>query len=260
MPPSFERPNERGAFRVDASVRVLVEAGTPSLLAVRMTPVPGLSQAVERDRLMVDDIEIEVSDSSGLARASIDGTPSAITFDGRVQLLTSPDTGPLAFDELVRWLTPSRFCPSDRMAGFARTQFGVSGLNVIERVAEFVNERVLYERNSSMSYTDALDTLTLSVGVCRDFAHLMISLLRALGIPARYLAVYAPGLEPPDFHAVVEAHDGVRWRVVDPSGLSDPTVCVTICHGHDSADTPFLSVLSGWAPIESVEVAATIVG
>jgi len=258
MPPSFERPSERDAFCVDASVRIAIDAGSPSLLALRVSPPSGTEQTVKRHRLVVNGVEMSV-DGVGLVRASIDGASSVITGDCRVQLHSSPDLGPLPFGELVRWLTPSRFCPSDRMAGFARTQFGVSGIDVIERVAEFVNERVLYEPNSSLPYTDALDTLTLSVGVCRDFAHLMISLLRALGIPARYVAVYAPGLEPPDFHAVVEAHDGVRWRLIDPSGLSDPTVVVRICHGHDSADTPFLSVLSGWAPIDSVEVSASIV-
>ena len=68
--------------------------------------------------------------------------------------------------------------------------------------------------------TPPIDTLLAGQGVCRDYAHLTITLLRALEVPARLVAVYAPGLSPMDFHAVVEADiDGtlVRRRL-DPAG------------------------------------------
>ena len=51
----------------------------------------------------------------------------------------------------------------------------------------------------------ATQTLLARQGVCRDFAHLVTAMLRARNVPARLVSVYAPGLSPMDFHAVVEA-------------------------------------------------------
>ncbi|WP_342454627.1 transglutaminase-like domain-containing protein [Sphingomonas sp. H160509] len=52
--------------------------------------------------------------------------------------------------------------------------------------------------------TTALDTFASRSGVCRDYSHLLVSLARAGGIPARCVSAYAPGVDPPDFHAVAE--------------------------------------------------------
>ena len=58
-------------------------------------------------------------------------------------------------------------------------------------------------------------------GVCRDYAHLVVALLRGLDVPARLCAVYAPGLYPMDFHAVAEAADRRgTWQVVDATLLA----------------------------------------
>ena len=56
--------------------------------------------------------------------------------------------------------------------------------------------------------------------MCRDFAHLVIAMLRARNVPARLVAVYAPGLSPMDFHAVVEAAIDGQWRAVDATTLA----------------------------------------
>ena len=82
-------------------------------------------------------------------------------------------------------------------------------------------------------------------GVCRDYAHLTITLLRALEIPARLVAVYAPGLSPMDFHAVVEADVDGTWCVVDATRLAPTSSLVRICSGRDAADTAFLSLFGG---------------
>jgi transglutaminase-like putative cysteine protease len=57
-------------------------------------------------------------------------------------------------------------------------------------------------------------------GVCRDYAHLVIASLRALSVPARLVAVYAPGCQPMDFHAVAESFVDGAWRVVDATCLA----------------------------------------
>ena len=78
---------------------------------------------------------------------------------------------------------------------------------------------------SSLPTDGAVQTLLARKGVCRDYAHLVIALLRALDVPARLVSVYAPGLSPMDFHAVAEANlDGavVRRRRDHPGAAHEP--------------------------------------
>ena len=93
--------------------------------------------------------------------------------------------------------------------------------------------------------------------MCRDFAHLVIAMLRARNVPARLVAVYAPGLSPMDFHAVVEAAIDGQWRVVDATTLAPRETLVRIATGRDASDTAFLTVQSGRADLVSMKVNAT---
>ncbi|MEP6868231.1 MAG: transglutaminase family protein, partial [Novosphingobium sp.] len=91
--------------------------------------------------------------------------------------------------------------------------------------------------------------------VCRDFAHLMITLARASEIPARFASVYGLGVTPQDFHAVAEVFLGGEWHLVDPTGMAEPSSIIRIGAGRDAADVPFLSSF-GFATFigQSVEV------
>ena len=119
-------------------------------------------------------------------------------------------------------LRPSRYCPSDQLEGFATTEFDrrCRARELVGAVADWVHRRLVYTTGSSRPVDTAVDTLLTGQGVCRDYAHLTITLLRALEVPARLVAVYAPGLSPMDFHAVVEADVDGTWCVVDPTRLA----------------------------------------
>lgn len=93
-------------------------------------------------------------------------------------------------------------------------------------------------------------------GVCRDFAHVTAALLRANGVPARVTSVYAPGLEPMDFHAVAEALVDGQWYVVDPTLLAPRGSMVRIATGADASDTAFLSTLRGALELRGMSVTA----
>ena len=80
--------------------------------------------------------------------------------------------------------------------------------------------RLNYVPGSSDPIDGAADTLLAGTGVCRDYAHLVVALLRAVFVPARLVSVYAPGLYPMDFHAVAEAFIDGQWRVVDATLLA----------------------------------------
>lgn len=159
----------------------------------------------------------------------------------------------------LSYLRQSRYCESDRLAPTAAAEFaGLTGTGLLAAVVDWVHERIAYVSGSSAGTDSALDTLLARRGVCRDFAHLAIALLRALGVPARLASVYAPGLSPMEFHAVCEALvDGVWW-VVDATGRAPRRSLLRVATGRDAADTAFLT--SFGAPVELVglEVSAVV--
>ncbi|WP_409329528.1 transglutaminase-like domain-containing protein [Trujillonella humicola] len=159
-------------------------------------------------------------------------------------------------------LRPSRYCPSDLLEGYAAAEFDrtAARAELVAAVAGWVHDRLDYVPGASRPVDTAVDTLLLGQGVCRDYAHLTTTLLRALEVPARLVAVYAPGLDPMDFHAVVEADVDGTWCAVDATRLAPAGSLVRICSGRDAADTAFLTLLGGVARFGSMTVTATVDG
>ena len=116
----------------------------------------------------------------------------------------------------------------------------------MQAIRDWVCDRTLFLSNSTDSNTSAMDTLIEPAGVCRDFAHLMITLCRALNIPARFTTGMDygadPALGPSDFHAYVEAYVGDRWYIFDPSGTAIPMGFVRLATGRDAADVAFATI------------------
>ncbi len=146
------------------------------------------------------------------------------------------------------YIFPSRYCQSDRLLQFAQNEFGAMprGYSRVLAIQAWVQKHVTFTSNSSTFTTSAVDTLIERVGVCRDFAHLMIALCRAVNIPAR-LATGTdygadPALGPPDFHAYVEVFLGKRWYIFDASGTGIPLGFVRFGTGRDAADVAFASM------------------
>jgi Transglutaminase-like superfamily len=96
-----------------------------------------------------------------------------------------------------------------------------------------------------MSQRDLDRYTALSAADVRDFAHLAIAFCRSLGIPARFVSAYAYGLNPPDFHAYIEAFVGGRWILFDPTRLAPQSSFMRIGHGRDAADTSFATIFGG---------------
>lgn len=165
---------------------------------------------------------------------------------------------PVTEIERIEALRPSRYCPSDRLAGFAAGEFP-PGVQVAS-IAEWVHQHLLYEAGSSTGITDAVDTLLSGAGVCRDYAHLTATLCRALNIPARVAAVYAPGLSPMDFHLVVETAVDGFWRVWDATRLAPRPTLIRIATGRDAADTAFATTLSGFLTVTDLQILAVAPG
>ena len=143
--------------------------------------------------------------------------------------------------DVMNHLFPSRYCESDLLGRFAWRRFGDGppGHARVEAICDWIHDNVDYVAGSSDGSTSAHDTFTTRAGVCRDFAHLGITICRALGIPARFVSAYGWKLEPQDFHAVFEAYLSGRWYLFDPTRLSPPDGVVRIGVGRDAADTAF---------------------
>ena len=153
--------------------------------------------------------------------------------------------------EVIGYIYPSRYCQSDRLVKMAINEFGGlwQGHSRVQAIQDWVQRHVTFTSNTSNSNTSAVDTLIEQVGVCRDFAHLMIALCRAVNIPARFATGtdYGadPALGPPDFHAYVEVYLGDRWYIFDPSGTAIPMAFARFGTGRDAADVAFATVFGG---------------
>jgi transglutaminase-like putative cysteine protease len=183
-----------------------------------------------------------------------------ITYEATVG---SPTASSAPGSDVWEALRPSRYCPSDKLQGWAVGEFGGSGQDVgtvLDRVRHFVNRRTAYVAGFSGPTDDAVDTLLSGQGVCRDFAHLLATIGRALEMPTRLASVWAPGLSPMDFHAVVEVLIDGEWRVLDATGLAPRHHLVRIATGRDAADTAFAEVLGGEATLTDVSITAVVDG
>ncbi|MBX9859182.1 MAG: transglutaminase family protein, partial [Sphingomonas sp.] len=94
---------------------------------------------------------------------------------------------------------------------------------------------------SSDANTTAIDSFVRREGVCRDYAHVMIALVRASGIPARMASVYALGVKPQDFHAVADVYLDGAWHLIDPTGMAVDGSMARIGVGRDAADIAFMT-------------------
>lgn len=167
--------------------------------------------------------------------------------------------------EALSYIYPSRYCQSDRMGAVAMAEFGQlqQGYGRVLAIQDWVRKHVSFKQNTTNSTTSAVDTLVDRVGVCRDFAHLMIALCRALSIPARFATGIDfgadPALGPTDFHAYVEVYLGNRWYMFDPSGTAIPMGFVRFGTGRDAADVSFATIFgSVITQAPRIQVAALI--
>ncbi|KIS26752.1 transglutaminase [Arthrobacter sp. SPG23] len=187
--------------------------------------------------------------------------PTEVTVDytATVSGVAVPDQPNLM--ELIRYVRPSRYAESDRLLPTAYAEFGgLQGEELLHAVRNWVFSELRYVSGSSRGTDGAVETLLHRRGVCRDFAHLAISMLRSKDVPARLVAVYAPGLSPMDFHAVAEAYINGAWYVIDPTGLAPRESMLRITAGRDSSDTAFLSTVGGSLSLRELRVTAVVDG
>jgi transglutaminase-like putative cysteine protease len=147
-------------------------------------------------------------------------------------------------DETLVFLLGSRYCETDRMTETAWKLFGQSptGWGRVQAICDFVHGHIEFGYQYARATKTAHEVYVERRGVCRDYAHLAITLCRCLNIPARYCTGYlgdigvAPPYGPMDFAGWFEAYLGGRWHTFDPRNNQPRTGRVLIARGRDAAD------------------------
>ncbi|MEV1175679.1 transglutaminase family protein [Nonomuraea sp. NPDC049784] len=135
-----------------------------------------------------------------------------------------------------------------------------------EAICEVVAARVAYMPGSTGVRTSAQEAWDLGQGVCQDMAHLTAGLLRAAGLPARYVSGYlhprpsAEIGEPVEgqSHAWVEYWAG-EWLPLDPTnGSYVGEAHVVVARGRDYSDVPPLKGIYQGPPESHQEITVTV--
>jgi transglutaminase-like putative cysteine protease len=249
---------------VGAEIELAVSSPTTLEFQIAVAPHPGaeVTESFEYrcNGKLVTAHELVGDHNSRIHRFDVgEGT---VTASYRATVLGRTDPPPVHEIDLSTYLRPSRYAEADKFYGYAATEFGqyADSVTLLEKVSSWVGTRLNYVPGSSDPIDGAVDTLLAGEGVCRDYAHLVIALLRAVNVPARLVAVYAPGCEPMDFHAVAEAFVEGGWRVVDATCLAPRQSMVRISTGRDAADTAFLDNHKGAISLKNMEVSAVVDG
>jgi transglutaminase-like putative cysteine protease len=147
-------------------------------------------------------------------------------------------------DDVLVYLLGSRYCDTDQLSDAAWRVFGgvQGGWARVQAICDYVHERIRFNYDDACSTRTAWQGHNEQVGVCRDFAHLAITLCRCMNIPARYCTGYlgdigiAPVDAPMDFSAWFEAYLGGRWYTFDARHNAPRIGRVLMATGRDATD------------------------
>lgn len=170
--------------------------------------------------------------------------------------------------ETIGFLLGSRYCETDHLSNFAWQKFGhiQGGWARVQAICDYVHNHLSFGYGYARSTRTATQAHDERVGVCRDFAHLAITLCRCVNIPARYVNGYLGDIgvpadpAPMDFSAWFEAFLDGKWYTFDARHNIPRTGRIVIARGRDATDVPLLhtfgphqlSLFKVWTDEESV--------
>jgi transglutaminase-like putative cysteine protease len=147
-------------------------------------------------------------------------------------------------DDVLVYLMASRYCETDKLVDLAWSQFGSTkpGWARVAAICDYVHERITFGYGHAHYTKSAFDAHEQRAGVCRDFAHLALTLCRCMGIPARYCTGYMgdigipPDPEPMDFSGWFEAYLSGKWYTFDARHVMPRIGRILMATGRDAAD------------------------
>jgi len=161
---------------------------------------------------------------------------------------------------VLRYTLPSRYCDADNVIEFAKDLFGKipPGVDLVQAICDWVHNKIEYRTGSGLSNISASQILNRGYGVCRDFAHVAITLCRAFDLPTRYVTGHLPNIgrvapgTPMDFHAYFEVYLG-EWLTFDARFNVPRIGRIKVAHGLDAVDGA-IATLYGDAPLKNFAV------
>ena len=147
-------------------------------------------------------------------------------------------------EETLVYLLGSRYCDTEHLSEVAWKMFGhtAPGWSRVQSICNFVNQHIAFGYQFARPTKTASEAFHERQGVCRDFAHLAITLCQCLNIPARYCTGYLgdigipPVDAPMDFAGWLEAYVGGNWYTFDARNNTPRIGRVLIARGRDAAD------------------------
>lgn len=232
-----------------------VETTVPTAVVLMLEPLSGAAQLVLQSSVCVDPPtpHVDIVDCFGNScqRLILPAGTSVITAAITASVPDEIDVHPTAPftpvqdlpDGILHYLLPSRFCQSDLLLDLAQevTAAAAPGYPQVAAIRDWIHQNIEYRYGTSGPATSAVDTAKSRQGVCRDYAHLGISLCRALRIPARMISGYLYQLDPMDLHAWFEAFVGGRWYTIDATQPQPRGNRIIVGYGRDAADIAQMS-------------------
>jgi transglutaminase-like putative cysteine protease len=152
-------------------------------------------------------------------------------------------------DNVVLFLLGSRYCETDELTDLAWSLFGTTELGWprVQAILDYAHERITFGYEHARPTKTAAQAHLEGCGVCRDYAHLAVTLCRCMNIPARYCTGYlgdigvSPSLNPMDFSAWFQVYLGGAWRTVDARHNRPRIGRILMAHGRDATDVAIVT-------------------
>lgn len=235
-------------LKVSCKLKFEIEKPTPFIFMLR--PRSGAHQWIEKEVYKLTPIVPvhQFTDNFGNLCQRLIAQPGNFSVSTATEVITSglSDVGtnkPFVRiqdlpDHVLSYLLPSRYCESDRFndMAFEITEGELLGYNQVAAITDWIRKNIEYKPGAVFQPLSAIQVNEQGYGICRDMAHLGITMCRSLSIPARIVVGYLDKLAPMDMHAWFEAFVGGRWYTFDATQPTNKGVYVVLGYGRDAGD------------------------
>jgi transglutaminase-like putative cysteine protease len=262
---------------------VLIEAGyniafhckvvTPMLLQVHLRPELRTRLKVPEDFRLEPAVPFHTyTDSFGNICTRLAAPAGVLKLSNRFVIRDDgvPDTVPVKArqadveklpDEVLVYLLGSRYCDTDKLATLSWKRFGKTkpGYSRLKAILDYTHDRITFGYSHARADRTASEAHAERKGVCRDFAHLAITLCRCMNIPARYCTGYLgdigvpPDSSPMDFSGWFEAWLGGKWHTMDARHNKPRIGRLLMARGRDATDAA-ISTAFGNAELKRFDI------
>jgi transglutaminase-like putative cysteine protease len=245
-------------MQISAGCQIVYDCPQPTPMLLMVSPHPSREADLVGPHHIGFDPPIPARpyiDSFGNACTRIIAPPGRLTIETRLLIGDSglPDPVERAAwqrsiedlpDEMLIYLLGSRYCDTDRLSDVAWSLFGQgpAGWDRVQAICDYVHNHIAFGYEHARATRTASEAFAERRGVCRDYAHLAITLCRCVNIPARYCTGYLGdiGIPPPygpmDFAAWFEVFLDDRWHTFDARNNEPRIGRILMARGRDATD------------------------